>query len=150
MYDVKLYLRCRKLDERVAQSFNRAVDITLDNNIQFLEVANGNTSSDLIEGNMFLSPQTLFPLQLGPFCCNFLGFAVAFHNVEFVTGLRSSVKTKNDCRGGRPYSIDFCAPFIVHCLYVSVTCAGNHYVTNVQCSCLYKDSRSKATALVKS
>jgi hypothetical protein len=50
MNDVDLYLLRGELDKRVFQCLYRAIDITLDDDIEFLEVAQSDTASELVEG----------------------------------------------------------------------------------------------------
>jgi len=52
-----------------------------------LKLSQGETAADLIERDMFLCADTLFAEDLGPFVCYFLGFALVFVDLEFLTGL---------------------------------------------------------------
>ena len=89
----------RELDQRVGESLDRTVHITLDDDIEFLEVADGDTPADLLEGHMLLSLDALDADQLLPLVGDGLRFLLVSHHIELVTGARSSVKTKYADRG---------------------------------------------------
>lgn len=73
-----------KFNQRVGQCFDRSVNVTLHNHVQFLEVTNCNTTSNFIERNVFLRPHTLFALQLLAFVGNLTCFTLIFEHIEFV------------------------------------------------------------------
>ena len=64
MDDVHSDLFGGEFDERVCESLHGTVHITLDDDIQFLEVSDGDTAADLVEGHVLLGLDALDPDEL--------------------------------------------------------------------------------------
>ena len=114
--DIHLYFLGGEFYQRIRQGFHRTIHVTFDNDVQFLEAANGNSSSDFIQCNMFLGPETLFTLQLFAFIGDILGLFFVFKNIEFVTRLRSSGKIREPAQGMRVLLHQ--SVFPVHCTWL--------------------------------
>ena len=64
MDDVDLNLLRAQLLQRIAQRFNRAVNVSLDDQVQFLEFSDLDSAAEFFEGDRLLSPDALFTLKL--------------------------------------------------------------------------------------
>ena len=82
MDDIYLNLFRRQLDQRVAQCFHRTIHVTLNDNIQFLEVTQSDTTTQFIQSKNLLRTQALFTSQLFTFVGDFTSFLVAFYHME--------------------------------------------------------------------
>ena len=121
MYYVYLYFAGRQLYERIAQCFDRAVDITLDYNIEFLEVAQCNTSAYFVECQMVRRTQLLFSFELvalsNYLTCSLFGF----HNVEIIASLQFAFYTEYQY-GFRRFSLFYrLVTFVEHCTYFTIS-----------------------------
>src|SRR5690606_11140600 len=73
MDDVDLDLIGGQLLEGIRQGLDRTVHVPFEDDVQLLEVAQGDPSSDFVQGDVTLGPNILFPLQLGAFGSDLLG-----------------------------------------------------------------------------
>ena len=94
MDDVDLDLVGRELEQRVAECLHRTVHVGLDDDIEFLEVAQCNAAANLVEGHMLLCAQTQLALQLCTAVGDVLGLLLVFGDVEGVASLTSTCKSK--------------------------------------------------------
>ena len=94
--NVHLDLLCRHLDERVGESLDRAVGVTLNDDVKLLERTEGDAVRDIREGETLLCAQALLALQLqtlvGDVACLLLGV----EHVERVAGCRRTVQAEDD------------------------------------------------------
>ena len=81
---------------------------------------------------MFLCAQALFASQLLPFIGNVSGITFILHDIEFIAGLRSSVKTKDNYRFCRTGNVNTLITFVEHCFYVPVIWSCQKYVAYPQ------------------
>ena len=84
MDNIYLNLFRRQLNQRIAQRFHRAIHVTLNDDVQFLEVTQSNTTAQLIQRKDLLRTQALFTSQLFTFvgmpsdCANDISCAMEF------------------------------------------------------------------------
>ena len=64
MQHIALNLGGRQFDERVAESFNLSVNVTFDDDVEFLERPEGLTAGNIIECQALRGAHTKFTLQL--------------------------------------------------------------------------------------
>ena len=149
MDDIYLNLFRRQLDQRVAQCFHRTIHVTLNDNIQFLEVTQSDTTTQLIQCKDFLRTQALFASQLLTFVGNFTSFLIAFYHVECVTCSRSAIQSQNQCRFGRSCFLDTLITFVEHSLHTSVACSCQYDVSHFQSTVRYQHSSYISTSLIQ-
>ena len=93
--NVNLNLGCRELDERVAQSLDRTVNIALNDDVELVELTQSAQASDVLKSAAVLSALHLLTLQLlasvGDLACLLIGV----HHVELVTGGWSTVQSQD-------------------------------------------------------
>ena len=94
MDDVHPYFLGRELDQGIAESLDRAVHVSLDDDVEFLEVADGDPSSELFQGDVLLGSQALDSEQLLTLVGNLTGIPFVIEDIESVACLRSAVKTQ--------------------------------------------------------
>src|SRR5690606_15368301 len=94
MDNVNLDFFRRKILEGICQSFYRSVHITLEDNIQFFEIAKRDSSSNFIECNMALSTYRLLALKLRTFRGYCFGFTLIVKNIELISGLWRPVQSE--------------------------------------------------------
>ena len=99
MDHVHVNLLGRELDERVGKGLHRTVHVSLDDDIELLEVADGDAPSDFLEGHVLLGLDALDPYELLAPVGDGLGLLLVCHDVELVTGARGSVESEYGYRG---------------------------------------------------
>ena len=149
MDDIYLNLFRRQLDQRVAQCFHRTIHVTLNDNIQFLEVTQSNTTTQFIQSKNLLRTQALFTSQLFTFVGDFTSFLVAFYHMESVTGSRSTVQSQNQCRFSRTRFFDTLITFIEHSLHTTIASSGQYDISDFQSTVRYQYRSYITTSLVK-
>src|SRR5690554_4563291 len=103
-----------QFDQGIGQSLNGSIHVALHNQVQLLEVANGNSSANLIEGNVLLGTYPLLTLQLLTLVGNILYFLLTLQHIKLFTGLRCSIKTKNKHRLRGTNRLNFLVALIKH------------------------------------
>ena len=93
--DVHLDIFRREFQERVLDSLYRTVHIGLDDDIQLLEIADRQTTTDLLETHVFLRADRLFALQLLTFVRYLARLLLRRQHIELVTCLRRTVQTED-------------------------------------------------------
>ena len=68
----------RKFDERIRQRLDRAVNVALDNDIEFLEVTDSAAATDILKGKELGCTQTLLAGKLLALVGDFAGFLLGF------------------------------------------------------------------------
>ena len=130
--DVHLHLLGRELDERIAQSLDRTVGITLHDDVQLVELTQGNTVGYIVKTQGLGGTYRLLALQLhtlvGDVACLLLGL----HDMEGVTGSGSTVQTKDDSRIGWPCLSDTLVTLVEHRLDTSVASSCHHDITHTE------------------
>ena len=101
MNHIDLNLLGRELDEGIGESLNRAVHITLDDDIELFEVADCDTAAYFLKGHMLLGLDTLDADELFALVCNGLGLLLVGKHIELFTCGRGSVQTEYRYRCGR-------------------------------------------------
>ena len=146
---VDLNLGSRELDERVAQCLDRTVNITLDDDIEFVELTQCTQAANVLESAAMLSALHLLALQLLAAVGDLACFLVGVHHVELVTGSRSTVQTKY--QGWRRWSslLDALVALVEHSLYLTVVSTGEHNVTHSQRAVINEHCGNVATSLVE-
>ena len=112
--DVDLHLVGTKLDERVAEGLHGAVHVTLDDDVELFEVAEGATTTDFLEGEVGLRTDALLTLQLGTFGGDVLGFFLVLHDVEGVASLAGTSEAEEQHRLRRTGGHDLLVALVVH------------------------------------
>ena len=129
---IYLNLFSRQLDQRVAQCFHRTIHVTLNDDVQFLEVTQCNTTAQFIQCKNLLCTQALFTSQLFTLVRNLTSFLIAFNNMECVTCGRSTVQSQNQCRFGRSCLFHPLITFIEHSLHTSIAGSCQYDVSDFQ------------------
>ena len=147
--DIDLHLVSGEFQQRVGEGFDRTVDITLDDNIEFLEVANGDTAANLVEGHVLLGAETLLALQLCTLGGDVLGFLLAFGDVEGVACLTGACETKekHGLRGTGGHNL--LVTLVVHGADTSADGTGNDGVAFADSTVFDKQFGDVATTFVE-
>ena len=149
MDDIYLNLFRRQLDQRVAQCFHRTIHVTLNDNIQFLEVTQSDTTTQFIQSKNLLRTQALFTSQLFTFVRDLTGFLIAFNYMERITCSRSTVQSQNQCRFGRSRFFHALITFVEHGFHTSVAGSRQYDVSYFQSTVRYQYRSYITTSLVK-
>ena len=89
--DIYLHLGGRELDERVAQCLDRTINVTLDNNVEFVELAQRAATADVLEAHSGLGAAAQLTLQLLTLISDLTGLLVGVHYIELITSGGSAV-----------------------------------------------------------
>ena len=149
MDDIYLNLFRRQLDQRVAQCLNRTVHVTLNDDVQFLEVTQSNTTAQLIQRKDLLRTQALLTSQLFTFVGDFTSFLIAFNNMECITCGRCTVQSQYQSRFGRSCFFDALVTFVEHSLHTSVAGSCQYDVSHFQSTVRYQYSSYISTSLIQ-
>ena len=149
MDNVYLNFFGREFNQRIRKGFDRTVNVTFHNDIQFLEVSDSDTTANFVEGNMFLCTESLFALQLFALVGNLTGFAFAFHHIELVAGLWCAIQTENQYRFGWAYLFDTLVAFVEHRLDMAEMLPGQNHIAYAKRSRLDQDSGHITAAAVE-
>jgi len=146
---IHLNLFGRQLDERVAQCLHRAVHVALHDHVQFVEVAQSQSSAHLVQRQHLLRAQALFTLQLFAFVGDLAGLLLGVEHMEGVACGGSAVQAQDEgcLRGAR--LLDALVTLVEHRLHLTVRGTGQHDVAHVQCTVRHQDGGYIATALVE-
>ena len=149
MNDVHLYLLGGEIDERVGEGLYGAVHITLDDDVEFLHAAHGDTCANLLQSDAVLGADTLLTLQLQSLVGYLAHLLLAVHHVEGVACLRRTVQTQQRGSPRRAYALDLAAALVGEVLHTTVACAGNHVVADVQRAVAHQDGGHIAASPVE-
>ena len=117
------------IGKRRFKCFNRALNVSFNNNIQFFQLAFLNTLENIIQGNFGI----LLHFFAAAFCKAFFsnasgGFFVSA--VQNIASHRHFVQTKHFNRCGRQRFFNFFAAVINHCTYFAVSGACNNRIAD--------------------
>ena len=149
MDHIYLDLFSRQLDQRVAQCFYRTVHVTLDDDVQFLEVTQSNTTAKFVQGQDLLCTQALFTSQLFTFVRDLTGFLIAFNYMECITCSRSTVQSQNQCRFGRSRFFHALITFVEHGFHTSVAGSCQYDISYFQSTIRYQHGSYITTSLIQ-
>ena len=149
MNNVHLYLFGRQLNQRVAQRFNRAVHVTLHDDVQFVEVAQCQTAAYFIQCQHLLCTQALFTLQLFTLVGDFTRFLFGLDYMECITCGRRSVQTQNQSRLRRTRLFQTLVTLVEHGFHLTVACTCEHNVTHLQSTVGYQHRSYITTTLIQ-
>ena len=96
--DVDLHLLGREFDEGVGQSLDRAVGITFDDDVELMELTQGEAVGEFVETQRLGGAQALFSLQLQALVGDVAGLLLSGHHMECVAGGGGAVETEDDSR----------------------------------------------------
>lgn len=136
MDNVDLYLFGRQFKKRIGKGFHRTIHVTFYDDVKLLEVTDRQTTADLIQGNVFLRTQALFPLQLLAFVRYFPGFLLTRGYQYPVARLGGACETQQGYRGGRTCFVDLFVPFVEHGFHPSGMNTRNDRISNAECTAL--------------
>lgn len=137
------------LDERVLDSLDGTVHIGLDDDVEFLEVSDSQTATDLLESDVLLGADRLLALQLLTLVSNLACLLLGRQYVELVTGLRRTVETEDRTRLTRANLLDALAALVEHGLDTTVVGAGQHDVAHMERTVLDEQRAYVAASLVE-
>ncbi len=149
MDDVDLDILGGELDERVLDSLDGTVHIGLDDDVEFLEVSDSQTATDLLESDVLLGADRLLALQLLTLVSNLACLLLGRQYVELVTGLRRTVETEDRTRLTRANLLDALAALVEHGLDTTVVGAGQHDVAHMERTVLDEQRSYVAASLVE-
>ena len=138
-----------ELDEGVGQGLHGAVHITLDDDVEFLEVAYADAAADLLEGHVLLGLDTLDADELLALCSDALGLLLVGHHVEFLTCGGSAVQAEDGHRRGRTCLHHALTTLVEHAAHAAEVAAAQHDIALMQGSVLHEDGGQVAAALVQ-
>ena len=150
MDDVDLHLFGRELQQTVSQGLHGTVHVCLDDDVELLEVADGDTTTDLVQSDVRAGAACLFALQLLTTVGDGFHLALIGHHVEGIARHGSAVQTEQQHRRGGTSLLDGTVVVVEHGLHLTVGGASQHHVTNLQGAVLHQDLGHIATALVQS
>ena len=136
-------------DERVGQSLDRAVNVTLDDDVELMEVAYGTAASDFLEGSALVGAQTEFALELLALVGYFACLLLCLHDIKCVACGGGTVKSEYEGRSCGARFLDALVALIEHGLYFSEMCTGKYYVAHMECAVLNKYVGYVAATLVE-
>ena len=149
MDDVDTHLLGGEFDEGVGEGFDGTVHVTLDDDVELLEVADGYTAADLLESHVLLGLDALDTDELLALVGDALGFALVAHHHEFLTCRRGSVESEDRDRSGRTGFGNLLATLVEHGLDLAVEASAEDDVTHMESSVLDQDSGEVTAALVE-
>ena len=138
MKHVDLDFFSRELDKRIGKCLDGTVDVTFDDDIEFLEVADCTTTSDIFECENLCRAQALLALQLFAFRRYLAGLLFGVEDVESIASGRSAVKAEDKRRCGGSCFLDTLVTFIEHGFHFAEMVTGKHNVAYTQSSVLHK------------
>ena len=149
MDNVHLHLLGRKLDERIGEGLDRTVHIGLEHDVEFLEVADGDTAADFLEGDVLGGLDALDTDELLALVGDVLGLFLVVEHVEVVTCGGSTVQTEHRYGSRRPCGVDLLAALVEHSLDLTGIAAAEHHVADVKGTALDHNRGEIAAALVE-
>ena len=120
MNDVDLNFLRGEADERVGERFDRAVHVTLDDDIELLEVTQRTATSEFVEGKTLLRAVVLLTLELLTLAGDTTRFLFGLHNVEGLTCGRCTVQTKDQNGFAGACMLDLLVTLVEHSLHTAV------------------------------
>ncbi len=132
MNDIDLDILGGEFEQGVGQCLYRAVHIALDDDIQFLEVADSQASSDLFQADMLLGTDRLLTLQLLTLVGNLARLLFGGEDIEFVARLRRTVQTEYGTRFARQYLFYLLPTLVEHRFDASVVGTCQHDITDME------------------
>ena len=149
MDDIDGNLLGRELDERIGKSFDGAIDIALDDDVEFLEATLFNATTNLIERQMVLGADALLALQLLSLGGNLTGFLVAVHNMESITCLGCTIQSENRGCFSRTDLLDTLSALVEHGLDATKVGTSQKDIAQVQGAVGAKHGGNITTPLVE-
>ena len=149
MDDIDLYLLGRHLEERVAQSLHATVGVSLDDEVQLLERAEGDAVAYVGQREACLRAQALLALELLALVGNLSCLLLGLHHVERVAGGGRSVESEYYCGFCRAGFLHALVALVEHGLDASVARSGDDDIAHFQRSVAYEHRRHVAAALVE-
>ena len=149
VYDVDLNLLRGELDERVAESLDTSVGVSLDDDVELLERSERYTVRDVRQREAFLRAESLLALQLQTLVGYLSGLLLRLEHMERVAGGGCSVESEDYsglCRTCRLYAG---VALIEHGLDTSVARSGYDVVADAQRTVAHEHRRHVSTALVE-
>ena len=120
MDDVDLNFLRREADERIGERFDRAVHVTLDDDIELLEVAQRTTTSEFVEGKPLLRTVVLLTLELLTLAGDATRFLLGLHDVEGLTCSRRTIQTKDQNGFAGASLLDLLVTLVEHSLHTAI------------------------------
>ena len=124
MDDIDLDLLGGETDEGVGEGFDRAVHVALDDDVELLEVPEGTTASQLVEGKALLRAGILLTLELLTLAGDATSLLLGLHDVEGLTSGWCAVQTEDEDRCAGASLIDLLVTLVEHSLDTSVVRPG--------------------------
>ncbi len=147
--DIDLDILGGEFDERVAEGFHGTIHVALDDDVEFLEVADSETASDFIESDVLLGADGLLALQLLALVGNLACLLFGGQDVELVARLRRAVETEDKARFTRECLGDFLSALVEHRLDFAVVGAREDDVAHVERAVADEDSSHIAAPFVE-
>jgi len=147
--DVHLHFRRAQFEQGVGQCFHRTVHVALHQDVEFFERTDGQTTANLVQGDVLLGPDGLLTGQLQALGGNFAGFALRFHYLNTVAGLRGTGQAKHLHGRGRRRGFHFLAAVVRHGLHPAKVRAGKDDIAHVQGTGLHQHGGHVAAAFVE-
>ncbi len=148
-HDVDLHAFVRQLDQHIAQHFDRALHIALEDDEQFLLAR----SLELLRQTFERNTRALRQLRFTRFALAIFGDATRLLAIgdgdQLIAGLRQSFQTENLDRSGRPCCFQRDATIVKHGAHFAEHIADNKVVAVVQRSVLYQHGRHRTTAAIE-
>ena len=149
MDHIDLYLFGGELDEGIGKGLHGTVHITLDDNVEFLEVTDGYAASYLLESHVLLGLDALDAQELLTLVGDALGFLLVSHHIELLARRRSAVETEHRDRRGRTGLRHLLPTLVEHGLDPSVIASAEHHIPLTESAFLHEYRSEVAAALVK-
>ena len=149
MYHTYSDLLGGKFLQRVTKGFDRTIHVTFDDDIELFEVPQCETAADLIEGDVFLGPHSLFAEDLCPSVGHFLGFSLIGVDTELLPCLWCTVQTKDEHGCGRGCRILAFVPFVHHGFDATIMLTGYDQIALAKGAILHEHGGNIAAALVQ-
>ena len=130
--DVHLYLLGRELDERIAQRLDRTVGITLHDDVQLMELTQGNTVGDIVKTQGLGGTDRLLALQLHTLIGDVACLLLRLHDMEGITSGWSTVQTEDDSGICRTSLCDALVTLVEHSLDTTVAGSCHHDITHME------------------
>ena len=139
MDDVDLHLLSGEFLQGIAQRLDGTVNIALDDEVEFLELAHLDASTEFLKRHCSLGPHALLTLQLLSLCGNGPGVFFVREHIEFISCIGGAIKAKDRHRGGWTCFFDALATLVEHRLDSAAVLACKHGVSHFERAGLHQN-----------
>ena len=149
MDDIDLNFFSTEALERIGECLDRTVHVAFEDDVELLEVSDGQSASDFFEGEVLLRADALFARKLLTALGNLLGLAFVFKDGEVVAGGRSSVQSEDRYGSRRSCLVNFMPALVHHGAHLAAVLTYQDEVAHAERSGLNQNGRHVTAALIE-